>query len=182
MGGCACAILLERRTPNRSADSGSLPGMLRVTVNSRTGSLLLEYDPTRSAGGLVGPCRAVGGFRLAQDEHDAPEAALRPGQARAIRFTNRGMATLGVLAFGLAGRERGMSWREGCSSSSTWPISIPRQRPSSRPRRTFFRERSLATVFCKPRPCFLRLHPGAVNHNGPSAPFPEPQRLIQEVA
>ena len=23
----------------------SLPGMLRVTVNSRTGSLLLEYDP-----------------------------------------------------------------------------------------------------------------------------------------
>ena len=34
----------------------SLPGMLRVTVNSRTGS--------DQPGGLVGPCRAVGGFRL----------------------------------------------------------------------------------------------------------------------
>ena len=41
----------------------SLPGILRVTVNSRTGSLLLEYDPDQP-GGLVGPCRAVGGFRL----------------------------------------------------------------------------------------------------------------------
>ena len=43
----------------------SLPGILRVTVNSRTGSLLLEYDPDQDQpGGLVGPCRAVGGFRL----------------------------------------------------------------------------------------------------------------------
>ena len=39
----------------------SLPGMLRVTVNSRTGSLRSGSD---QPGGLVGPCRAVGGFRL----------------------------------------------------------------------------------------------------------------------
>ena len=66
----------------------SLPGMLRVTVNSRTGQ--------------------GADFAAAQDEAEAPRKR-RFDRARAIRFTNRGMlATLGAsLAFGLAGRERG---------------------------------------------------------------------------
>lgn len=43
----------------------SLPGILRVTVNSRTGSLLLEYDPDQiSREDLVALAGEVGGFRL----------------------------------------------------------------------------------------------------------------------
>ena len=85
----------------------SLPGILRVTVNSRTGSLLLEYDPDQiSREDLLAGQWAD--FASAQDEAEAPRKR-RFDRARAIRFTNRGMlATLGAsLAFGLAGRERG---------------------------------------------------------------------------
>ena len=79
----------------------SLPGILRVTVNSRTGSLLLEYDPDQiSREDLLALAGQWADFASAQDEAAAP---------RKRRFTNRGMlATLGAsLAFGLAGRERG---------------------------------------------------------------------------
>ena len=86
----------------------SLPGMLRVTVNSRTGSLLLEYDPDQISRedwfALAGQWADIAS---ALDE--AAPRKRRFDRARAIRFTNRGMlATLGAsLAFGLAGRERG---------------------------------------------------------------------------
>ena len=82
----------------------SLPGILRVTVNSRTGSLLLEYDPDQ----IMALAGQWADFASAQDEAAAPRKR-RFDRARAIRFTNRGMlATLGAsLAFGLAGRERG---------------------------------------------------------------------------
>ena len=86
----------------------SLPGMLRVTVNSRTGSLLLEYDPDQiSREDLLALAGQWADFASAQDE--AAPRKRRFDRARAIRFTNRGMlATLGAsLAFGLAGRERG---------------------------------------------------------------------------
>ena len=86
----------------------SLPGMLRVTVNSRTGSLLLEYDPDQiSREDLLALAGQWAAFASAQDE--AAPRKRRFDRARAIRFTNRGMlATLGAsLAFGLAGRERG---------------------------------------------------------------------------
>ena len=87
----------------------SLPGILRVTVNSRTGSLLLEYDPDQiSREDLLALAGQWADFASAQDEAAAPRKR-RFDRARAIRFTNRGMlATLGAsLAFGLAGRERG---------------------------------------------------------------------------
>ena len=82
--------------------------MLRVTVNSRTGSLLLEYDPDQiSREDLLALAGQWADFASAQDE--AAPRKRRVDRARAIRFTNRGMlATLGAsLAFGLAGRERG---------------------------------------------------------------------------
>ena len=85
----------------------SLPGILRVTVNSRTGSLLLEYDPDQiSREDLLALAGQWADFASAQDEAEAPRKRRFD---RAIRFTNRGMlATLGAsLAFGLAGRERG---------------------------------------------------------------------------
>ena len=86
----------------------SLPGMQRVTVHSRTGSLLLEYDPDQiSREDLLALAGQWADFVSAQDE--AAPRKRRFDRARAIRFTNRGMlATLGAsLAFGLAGRERG---------------------------------------------------------------------------
>lgn len=82
--------------------------MLRVTVNSRTGSLLLEYDPDQiSREDLLALAGQWADFASAQDE--AAPRKRRFDRARAHRFTNRGMlATLGAsLAFGLAGRERG---------------------------------------------------------------------------
>lgn len=87
----------------------SLPGMLRVAVNSRTGSLLLEYDPARiSRDDLLSLAGQWADFASAKDEEAKPRKR-RIDRAKAIRFTNRGMlATLAAsLAFGLAGRERG---------------------------------------------------------------------------
>lgn len=74
----------------------SLPGILRVTVNSRTGSLLLEYDPDQiSREDLLALAGQWADFASAQDEAAAPRKR-RFDRARAIRFTNRGMlATLG---------------------------------------------------------------------------------------
>ena len=85
----------------------SLPGILRVTVNSRTGSLLLEYDPDQiSREDLLALAGQWADFASVQDEAAAPRKR-RFDRARAIRFTNRGMlATLGA-SLGLAGRERG---------------------------------------------------------------------------
>ena len=72
----------------------SLPGILRVTVNSRTGSLLLEYDPDQiSREDLLALAGQWADFASAQDEAAAPRKR-RFDRARAIRF-------------GLAGRERG---------------------------------------------------------------------------
>ena len=88
----------------------SLPGILRVAVNSRTGSLLLEYDPARiSREDLLSLAGQWADFASAQDEGARPPRKRRFDRAKAIRFTNRGMlATLAAsLAFGLAGRERG---------------------------------------------------------------------------
>ena len=87
----------------------SLPGILRVTVNSRTGSLLLEYDPAQiSREDLLALAGQWADFASAQDGAAAPRKR-HFSRAKAIRFTNRGMlATLAAsLAFGLAGRERG---------------------------------------------------------------------------
>mgnify|MGYP003261822130 CR=1 FL=1 len=85
----------------------SMPGMLNVTVNSRTGSLLLEYDPARISRedllSLAGQWEAY----VVQPDGDA-RPKRRLDRADAIRFANRGMlATFAAsLAFGLAGRER----------------------------------------------------------------------------
>ena len=87
----------------------SLPGMLHVTVDSRTGSLLLEYDPAQiSRENLLALAGQWADFASAQDGAAAPRKR-HFSRAKAIRFTNRGMlATLAAsLAFGLAGRERG---------------------------------------------------------------------------
>ena len=66
----------------------SLPGMLRVTVNSRTGSLLLEYDPDQiSREDLLALAGQWADFASAQDEAEAPRKR-RFDRARAIRFTN----------------------------------------------------------------------------------------------
>lgn len=84
----------------------SMPGMRNVTVNSRTGSLLLEYDPARISRedllSLAGQWEAY----AAQPDDARPKRGL--DRAAAIRFANRGMlATFAAsLAFGLAGRER----------------------------------------------------------------------------
>ena len=109
----------------------SLPGMLRVTVNSRTGSLLLEYDPDQiSREDLLALAGQWADFASAQDEAAAPRKR-RFDRARAIRFTNRGMlATLGASP-ALPDGNAGMSWREGCSCSSTSLTSIPIERLSS---------------------------------------------------
>lgn len=51
----------------------SLPGILRVTVNSRTGSLLLEYDPDQiSREDLLALAGQWADFASAQDEAAAP--------------------------------------------------------------------------------------------------------------
>ena len=51
----------------------SLPGMLHVTVNSRTGSLLLEYDPAQiSREDLLALAGQWADFASAQDGAAAP--------------------------------------------------------------------------------------------------------------
>ena len=63
----------------------SLPGILRVTVNSRTGSLLLEYDPDQiSREDLLALAGQWADFASAQDVGGTPEAALRPGQGHPV--------------------------------------------------------------------------------------------------
>ena len=135
----------------------SLPGILRVTVNSRTGSLLLEYDPDQiSREDLLALAGQWADFASAQDEAEAP-SALPDGNA-------------------------GMSWREGCSSSSTSPISIPIERLSSRPRRDLPLSGTLSWRRCSAsRGHALRLHPGGRSAiNGPSALSVNLKDSIQE--
>lgn len=104
-----------------------LPGMLRVSANSRTGSLLIEYDPAQISCedllGLAGQWEAWAAETPGAGEENesgttsgglagACGAARRRcgiSRAQAIRFTNRGMlATLAAsLVLGVAGRERG---------------------------------------------------------------------------
>lgn len=93
----------------------ALPGMLRVTTNPRTGSLLIEYDPARiSREDLLGLAGQWEAWAAKEGRGEIPAKATARGRcgidrAKAIRFTNRGMlATLAAsLAFGAAGRERG---------------------------------------------------------------------------
>ena len=144
----------------------SLPGILRVTVNSRTGSLLLEYDPDQiSREDLLALAGQWADFASAQDEAAAPRKR-RFDRARAIRFTNRGMlATLGAsLAFGLAGRERG--------------------HVVAGPRRDLPLSGTLSWRRCSAsRGHALRLHPGGRSAiNGPSALSVNLKDSIQEAA
>ncbi len=89
---------------------GCLPGMNRITINPRTGSLLLEYDPSLLSRedllSLAGHWEPV----------DATEKPARPRRktsmftrARIIRHTNRIMLLSLAASVGLAamGRERG---------------------------------------------------------------------------
>lgn len=106
----------------------ALPGMRRVSVNPRTGSLLMEYDPVQISRDdllvLAGQWKAWAAPAPEPGEAgQAPKSAnggsggacraarRRYGisRAQAVRFTNRGMlATLAAsLALGAAGRERG---------------------------------------------------------------------------
>ena len=80
----------------------STPGMRNVAVNSRTGSLLLEYDPAQISRedllSLAGQWEA----------YAQAEAGPKRIDHAAARFVNRGMlATFAAaLAFGFAGRGR----------------------------------------------------------------------------
>ncbi len=88
----------------------SLPGMLSVTANSRTGSLLLEYDPAQiSREDLLELAGQWESFMREEARELSVPRKPRISRAAAMRFTNRGMlATLAAsLAFGLAGRDRG---------------------------------------------------------------------------
>lgn len=90
----------------------ALPGMLRVTTNPRTGSLLIEYDPARiSREDLIELAGQWEAWTVHTSGEEGRVVRRRCGidRAKAIRFTNRGMlATLAAsLAFGAAGRERG---------------------------------------------------------------------------
>ena len=158
----------------------SLPGILRVTVNSRTGSLLLEYDPDQiSREDLLALAGQWADFASAQDEAAAPRKR-RFDRARAIRFTNRGMlATLGAsLAFGLAGRERGHVVAGGLF------LLFNLAHLYSRPRRDLPLSGTLSWRRCSAsRGHALRLHPGGRSAiNGPSALSVNLKDSIQEAA
>lgn len=110
----------------------SLPGMLRVTVNSRTGSLLLEYDPDQiSREDLLALAGQWADFASAQDEAAPRKRRFdRPGPSGSRTGACwRRSARLSPSA--LPDGNAGMSWREGCSCSSTSLTSIPIERLSS---------------------------------------------------
>ena len=158
----------------------SLPGMLRVTVNSRTGSLLLEYDPDQiSREDLLALAGQWADFASAQDEA-APRKRRFDGSRTGACWRRSARPSPSALPDGNAG----MSWREGCSSSSTWPISIPIERLSSRPRRDLPLSGTLSWRRCSAsRGHALRLHPGGRSTiNGPSALSVNLKDSIQEVA
>lgn len=153
----------------------SLPGILRVTVNSRTGSLLLEYDPDQiSREDLLALAGQWADFASAQDEAAAPRKRRfdRPGAIRSRTgacWRRWARPSPSALPDGNAG----MSWREGCSSSSTSPISIPIERLSSRPRRDLPLSGTLSWRRCSAsRGHALRLHPGGRSAINGHRPFP----------
>ena len=164
----------------------SLPGILRVTVNSRTGSLLLEYDPDQiSREDLLALAGQWADFASAQDEAAAPrkrrfDRARPSGSRTGACWRRSARPSPSVLPDGNAG----MSWREGCSSSSTSPISIPIERLSSRPRRDLPLSGTLSWRRCSAsRGHALRLHPGGRSAiNGPSALSVNLKDSIQEAA
>ena len=87
-----------------------LPGMNKVTINSRTGSLLLEYDPSLiSREDLLS--LASHWEPVDTDEEPVRRKKESPVFTRAqiIRHTNRGMLLSLAVSVGLAamGRERG---------------------------------------------------------------------------
>ncbi len=164
----------------------SLPGILRVTVNSRTGSLLLEYDPDQiSREDLLALAGQWADFASAQDEaaHLGSGASTGPGPSGSRTgacWRRSARPSPSALPDGNAG----MSWREGCSSSSTSPISIPIERLSSRPRRDLPLSGTLSWRRCSAsRGHALRLHPGGRSAiNGPSALSVNLKDSIQEAA
>ena len=161
----------------------SLPGILRVTVNSRTGSLLLEYDPDQiSREDLPGSGRISPPPKMRR-RHPGSGASTGPGPSGSRTgacWRRSARPSPSVLPDGNAG----MSWREGCSSSSTSPISIPIERLSSRPRRDLPLSGTLSWRRCSAsRGHALRLHPGVWSTiNGPSALSVNLKDSIQEAA
>lgn len=95
----------------------SLPGVRKAEVNSRTGSLLLEYDPdlldratlldlAARAETLLAPSRTEGGEVCAAGERRP--VRRRPGRAQIRRALNRGMlvSLAASVLFGALGRTR----------------------------------------------------------------------------
>ena len=164
----------------------SLPGILRVTVNSRTGSLLLEYDPDQISRedllALAGQWADIASAKMRR-RHPGSGASTGPGPSGSRTgacWRRWARPSPSALPDGNAG----MSWREGCSSSSTSPISIPIERLSSRPRRDLPLSGTLSWRRCSAsRGHALRLHPGGRSAiNGPSALSVNLKDSIQEAA
>lgn len=95
----------------------SLPGVRKAEVNSRIGSLLLEYDPAvldraalldlaARAETLLAPLRADRGEACASGERRP--VRRRPGRAQVRRALNRGMlvSLIASVIFGALGRKR----------------------------------------------------------------------------
>ncbi len=90
-----------------------IPGVLGVNVNTRSGSLLLEYDPeTLSKEDLLGMAD-----NFIQSMPPVPEKKASPflKRAQCIRLANRSMVvTLGAsLAFAVMGRTAPHIWAGG---------------------------------------------------------------------
>ena len=89
---------------------GSLPGMRQVAINSRTGSLLLEYDPARlSREDLLALAGQWETFVAAEAPAHRKKNVLGLTRAQAIRYTHRGMllSLAASIGFAALGRERG---------------------------------------------------------------------------
>lgn len=104
------ALHLEKNTAPLREVLGVLPGVHKVTINSRTGSLLLEYDPTiLSKEDLLSFARQWEPFDTPVKPSPQKKRILGITKAQAIHYTNRGMllSLVASLGFAAMGRERG---------------------------------------------------------------------------
>ena len=162
----------------------SLPGMLRVTAVP--GPCCWNTIRIRSAGRTCWPLPGSGRISpppKMRRRHPGSGASTGPGPSGSRTgacWRRSARPSPSALPDGNAG----MSWREGCSSSSTSPISIPIERLSSRPRRDLPLSGTLSWRRCSAsRGHALRLHPGGRSAiNGPSALSVNLKDSIQEAA
>ena len=105
------ALRLEKNTFPLRELLGMLPGVRQIAINSRTGSLLLEYDPHQlSREDLLSLGSQWDAFSAAETpQHHPKKGILGLTRAQAIRYTNRGMllSLAASIGFAAIGRERG---------------------------------------------------------------------------